>query len=297
MFNTKGIIMNNSEVGKALICQKCNKEFKQRYLHSDGKKYSLQRRKFCLECSPFKQHNTKDLTKQTIYPRKKNGKYIPLTEMPLKFLDTNWLIIQSFYDSGKTWREIGKIYQIPFSIISLASKLGLFKSRKCQETNLLRNPSRKGPKMKEETKQKLRIARLEYLSNNPESCSWKRSDKFKSIPCESVKDELIRLNIKFESEFQPLLHIKRFFSIDISFPEKKIGFEINGGQHYDTNSQLKPYYQTRHDLIQSEGWVLYEIPYHVAMRKGFVNDFIVPILNGLNPKYDLTLYQKNGAPR
>ncbi len=159
----------------------------------------------------------------------------------------------------------------------------------------MRNPNRIGRKHTEESKQKLREARLNYLVKNPNS--WKKEDKFKSVPCETVKNKLIELNIQFSEEFQPLLHQKRFFRIDISFPEKQIGFEINGGQHYDTNSNLKPYYQNRHDLIELDGWKLYEIPYHVAMRHGFVNDFILPILNGLKPLYDLALYQRGDKNR
>lgn len=207
----------------------------------------------------------------------------------------NWQEIQVYYDNGKSWKDIKEKFNISFNSIANAKKDNLFKSRKAKETWLIRNPTRKGRKHSQETKDKLRVVRLNYLKENPESCSWKKNDKFKSIPCELVKKELNELNIIFKEEYQPLLNKKRFFSIDISFPERKIGFEINGNQHYDTNSNLKPYYQERHNLIESEGWILYEIPYHVAMRKGFVNDFIVPILNNLNPIYDLTLYRKSGA--
>lgn len=47
---------------KTKLCNKCGKEFKQR-IKIDDKFYSLQRRKFCLDCSPFKLHNTKNLIK------------------------------------------------------------------------------------------------------------------------------------------------------------------------------------------------------------------------------------------
>lgn len=43
-------------------CLRCNKEFSRRVI-IDGKKYFLQRRVYCLECSPFKGHNTKQLEK------------------------------------------------------------------------------------------------------------------------------------------------------------------------------------------------------------------------------------------
>lgn len=47
-------------------CKKCGTEFP-RWVWIDGKRRSLQNRKFCLTCSPYKKHNTKDLTKP---PRK-----------------------------------------------------------------------------------------------------------------------------------------------------------------------------------------------------------------------------------
>lgn len=44
------------------VCKKCNETFGYTEVVG-GKKRSLTRRKFCLRCSPFKQHNTRDLTK------------------------------------------------------------------------------------------------------------------------------------------------------------------------------------------------------------------------------------------
>ena len=41
-------------------CEKCSKGFPNHIL-IEGKERNLQNRKFCLECSPWKQHNTKDL--------------------------------------------------------------------------------------------------------------------------------------------------------------------------------------------------------------------------------------------
>lgn len=45
-----------------LKCKKCGKEFPN-WINIDGKKRNLCKRKFCLECSPFGKHNTRDLTK------------------------------------------------------------------------------------------------------------------------------------------------------------------------------------------------------------------------------------------
>jgi HNH endonuclease len=42
-------------------CRKCGAKFPNKIL-IDGKQRNVQNRKFCLECSPFGQHNTTDLT-------------------------------------------------------------------------------------------------------------------------------------------------------------------------------------------------------------------------------------------
>ena len=42
---------------KLKICIKCNKDFPQ-FITIEGKKKNLQNRKYCLDCSPFGQHNT-----------------------------------------------------------------------------------------------------------------------------------------------------------------------------------------------------------------------------------------------
>ena len=44
-------------------CKKCGKKVPYKVV-IDGRSRNLKNRKFCLECSPFKQHNTRDITKR-----------------------------------------------------------------------------------------------------------------------------------------------------------------------------------------------------------------------------------------
>lgn len=46
------------------VCKNCNKKFPYR-LMVDGKIRSLTKRKYCLECSPFGNHNTRDVIRLT----------------------------------------------------------------------------------------------------------------------------------------------------------------------------------------------------------------------------------------
>lgn len=51
-----------------MLCKNCNKSFPVR-IFVDGKERNFQRRKFCLECSPFGEHNTRNLAKGPNSPK------------------------------------------------------------------------------------------------------------------------------------------------------------------------------------------------------------------------------------
>lgn len=113
--------------------------------------------------------------------------------------------------------------------------------------------------MDENWRKKVSEGRKKFLKENPELHPWKRKDKFKSKPCEVLKSYLSAKGLIFIEEWQPLE--ERFFSIDIAFPDIKLGIEVNGNQHYDREGKLNPYYQERHDLICAAGWTLIELHY------------------------------------
>jgi len=131
------------------------------------------------------------------------------------------------------------------------------------------------------TKKKLSKIRKKYLKENPDKHPWKKSNKFKSVPCEKFKDILRENNVSFLEEYQPISD--RFFSIDIAFPNKKIGIEINGNQHYERDGKLKKYYEDRKKLIENEGWKLFDYHYSIAYDVKMCED----IISTLKKKYDL----------
>lgn len=57
------------------ICNKCGKTFPNR-ISIDGKLRTLNRRKYCLECSPFGNHNTKKLEATTGKKKRSNPKAV-----------------------------------------------------------------------------------------------------------------------------------------------------------------------------------------------------------------------------
>jgi len=100
----------------------------------------------------------------------------------------------------------------------------------------------------------------QWYLDNPDRHPWRKHSKFKSVPCEKVKEFLKTLNIRFIAEYQPNVG-GRNFSIDIAMPDKLIAIEINGNQHYEKEGRLKPYYQIRQELLEKEGWTVYQVHY------------------------------------
>lgn len=125
---------------------------------------------------------------------------------------------------------------------------------------------------KELWKKKISEGRKKYLAENPDKHPWKRSDKFKSVPCNFVKEILKSKNIKFVDEWNPLED--RNFSIDIAFPDIKLGIEINGNQHYNSDGTLKDYYQKRHNIITDAGWTLIELHYSSCFNVEFLENIL-----------------------
>lgn len=127
----------------------------------------------------------------------------------------------------------------------------------------------------EEIKAKISESRKKYLLANPNSHPWKNKDKFQSKPCEYFKQKLREKSIEFVEEYNPLKD--RAFSVDIAFPEKMIGIEINGNQHYERNGELKDYYKKRHELIESAGWKLYELHYSLVWNDKVFEDTVLMV--------------------
>jgi very-short-patch-repair endonuclease len=128
------------------------------------------------------------------------------------------------------------------------------------------------------------------LKRNPNSHSWRRNDKFKSKPCENFKNIFRDEGIKFVEEFSDF---ERLFSIDVAIPEMKIGFEINGNQHYDNEWNLKKYYKDRTDYLESLGWKIYQVHYSVCFNREIVLDIYDKSKRDCNYEFDYNEYLKS----
>ena len=136
--------------------------------------------------------------------------------------------------------------------------------------------------------------RKAWLAANPDKHVWKRHSKFKSVPCEKIKQKITEMGIKFLPEFTPLK--ERAFAVDIAFPEKMVCIEVNGNQHYNSTGKLKPYYQEKHDLITKNGWKVVEIHYSLCYNEEHINSLISTINNipRLND-FDYDVWESGGS--
>lgn len=145
------------------------------------------------------------------------------------------------------------------------------------------NPNRvmlEGKPHSEEMKRHLSEKRKEYLAAHLEDHVWKRHSKFESIPCNTLKEYLRSKGYSFIEEASIIPN--RHFAVDICFPDKMIVVEVNGNQHYDMSTmELTAYYKERHDLIESFGWTVIEVPYNKAYSDEF-RDSLCNLLDGAN---------------
>jgi len=132
---------------------------------------------------------------------------------------------------------------------------------------------------------------------NPDKHPWKYHDKFKSKPCENFKKILTNNNLKFIEEYSDFE--ERRFSIDVAIPEYKIGFEINGNQHYNKDGTLKEYYQKREEYLSSLGWTLHQIHFSICFDSEVVLNLYENAINNSDKifdfDYDNYLFKKLNA--
>lgn len=167
-----------------------------------------------------------------------------------------------------TAKEISEILNVKYYLIT----------KRLRKLNIsAQKPKRE--KYSPELREKMSLIKKKFYKENPDKHIWKRHDKFKSVPCEKVKQWLSSKNIQFIEEYN-IPESERSYSIDIAFPDKKIGIEINGNQHYNKDGTLSEYYQKRHDYIESLDWKLYELHFSICFNLNEFEKLLSNILTG-----------------
>jgi hypothetical protein len=191
--------------------------------------------------------------------------------------EINWCDIQNKLNKKELfWSEIPKRIGFSRKVLERAVSEGYLKKIVYRK------------KMSVESKNKISKGRIKYLKENPDKHPWKNNDKFKSKPCELLKMKLDKNNIKYISEYEP--SNEKYYSIDIAFPNKKIGIEINGNQHYERDGSLKNYYIKRNEFLNNIGWKIYDIHYSIVYNELLLESLINSIRDFSLNQDDLNYY-------
>ena len=182
----------------------------------------------------------------------------------IKMSKFDWELIQKYHDEGNNKTNIQNKFGISRRVIDRGISEGLLIFTHNQH------------KMTDEQKEKIRLGRIKFLKENPNQHPWKRKGKQKSLPCEKLKTILQENELIFNEEYTPI-ESDRFYSMDISFLKNKIGVEVNGNQHYNSDGTLKEYYRIRNEHFISLGWKIIEIHY----SKLYIDEFVIKLVNYL----------------
>lgn len=181
----------------------------------------------------------------------------------MKKIDLNkidWTLIQEKHNGGVYWNKLPETFRISRTVLNRALIEGYI-------TKILHKRV-----MSNDVKKSISVGRSKYLKENPDKHPWKKHSKFKSKPCEYFKKMLTENNIIFVEEYEP--SDDKFYSIDVAFPNKKIGVEINGNQHYNRDGLLKDYYIDRNNFLKNIGWKIIDIHYSVVYNKDIICNLI-----------------------
>ena len=137
--------------------------------------------------------------------------------------------------------------------------------------------------LSEEHKQKIRNGLQKWKDNHKkEFLVYSRSQ---SKCCENFKNYLRKNNIDFIEEYTPYPN-ERLYRLDISFPDEKIGIEINGSQHYDNNGNLNKPTLDKQKFFEDHGWKIIQIYYKWCYN-------ILGKNKEINSIFDLPIHNKN----
>ena len=136
-------------------------------------------------------------------------------------------------------------------------------------------------KLSKETKQKMSLSRLAYMKRMRVNSCWSLSKKYKESAAEQRVRELLEKipDLQFKRWYKPQ-ESERNFEIDFALVDKKIGLEVNGGQHYNKDGSFIEYHVQRKNHLEGLGWKIVDIDYKVCFDETRLREIINNILGG-----------------
>lgn len=163
----------------------------------------------------------------------------------------NWTEVQQYYDSGHTWQELSDHFGLASASIHKAIKRGDFHSRNYSLSGKLSWSKKRRPPHSQETKDKISISRIKYLTEHPDKVPYiiNHSSK-KSWPEQVFENALNSSDITgWKYNFR-----NGIYQYDFAWPDLKIDVEIDGGTH--KLEKVIAIDERRDKFSNSQGWVV-----------------------------------------
>jgi very-short-patch-repair endonuclease len=144
----------------------------------------------------------------------------------------------------------------------------------CKLNPIKPNYNRVGRLHSEETKQKIREARVKYLKERNGSSAWeRRSEGLFSNLEQWFYDECI---LKYKLNENHLIineYCETPYFIDFAFINEKIAAELDGQVHFVFGEKRFDHDTKKDNFLKCKGWRLFRIPYFERNQKS-INDFL-----------------------
>lgn len=188
--------------------------------------------------------------------------------------ETKKAIVVDYVENLFSIREIMKKYGIKSCSYLNDNLLKNVKRTSSEAAKIARKKYPESYKLNEETKNKIREARLKFMKEHPEQTAWRQKNI--SFPEKCFKQ------ILEENEYDKRFLIYREYSIypyyiDYAFVDIKVAVEIDGSQHLEKNRKESD--ERKDKLLIDEGWkvirftasdVMYNKDYVINMLYNFI---------------------------
>jgi very-short-patch-repair endonuclease len=161
-------------------------------------------------------------------------------------------IVIDYVDNLFSYKEISEKYKINRGNIKRILGDNVRSKSESNKISRIKNPEKF--KHTEESKAKLREARLKWMKENPEKTAWRQANM--SYPEKLFKNKVEELELHKK---YLIIRERSFFPyfIDFAFENEKVAIEIDGKQH--ELPERKESDQEKDDLLMKDGWKVYRI--------------------------------------
>jgi very-short-patch-repair endonuclease/transposase len=190
-------------------------------------------------------------------------------------------IITLYIDSFMGINEIGKKFNIGKNVI--IDVLGNKKRTLSEGIKIARKKYPERYICSEETKEKIRIKRIQYMKDNPDKTAWRTSNL--SYPEKLFLNKLELLN--WGENYSIIREFCVFpYFIDFAFVNEKVAIEIDGSQHLLEDRRVKDI--EKDELLINNGWSVIRISEKEV--KTNLDEIMLKIKNILNTKISSQKY-------